>query len=87
MKEVIAAAVVAVIVSFGFHLAERSDNSAAPEVEAKESVAQRVQRTGVLRCGYNVNPPMLVADANTGEITGFTPDIVNRMAELMHLKV
>jgi ABC-type amino acid transport substrate-binding protein len=53
----------------------------------KESTYDRVMRTGKIRCGYNIEPPMLEMDPNTGKMSGATVDIVERIAKLMSLEI
>lgn len=54
---------------------------------AGESAFDRVLRTGVIRCGYYVFPPITKRDVNTGELSGFSVDFMNRLAERAALKV
>lgn len=56
-------------------------------IKTKESVFDRVMRTGKIRCGYNTEPPMLDIDPNTGEVFGATVDIVERIGKLMSLDI
>jgi ABC-type amino acid transport substrate-binding protein len=44
-------------------------------------------RTGVMRCGYNIWPPAVQVDANTGAVGGIIPDMVEYAAKAMNLKV
>jgi len=53
----------------------------------KESSFDRVMRTGVIRCGYYVFPPMTYRDPNTNEMSGFSVDMMNRLAERASLKI
>ncbi len=53
----------------------------------KESAFDRIMRTGVIRCGYYVFPPIMNKDANTGEMSGITYDFMNNLAERAGLKV
>ncbi len=57
----------------------------APSV--KETAFERVMRTGVLRCGYYVFPPVTQRDLNTNELSGFAVDLTNRLAANAGLKV
>jgi ABC-type amino acid transport substrate-binding protein len=51
------------------------------------SVLDRVQKSGILRCGYNIEEPDLQVDPNTGKIFGIAPDVVERMVQLLGWKV
>lgn len=53
----------------------------------QESVYDRVIRTGVLRCGYVVYPPAVIQDPNTKALSGIYPEVVEKMAKLLSLKV
>ena len=53
----------------------------------KETAYERVIRTGVLRCGYATWPPNVMVDANTGEISGIIPELVEYAAKSVNLKV
>jgi ABC-type amino acid transport substrate-binding protein len=55
--------------------------------QASESSYDRVMRTGVIRCGYYVFPPVTKMDVNTKQLTGFSVDFMNRLAERAGLKV
>jgi len=52
-----------------------------------ESVYDRVSRTGILRAAYIVYPPYLSKDANTGEISGISADVMHRVAEDLGLRL
>ncbi|MDD5587048.1 MAG: transporter substrate-binding domain-containing protein [Alphaproteobacteria bacterium] len=53
----------------------------------KESGYARVLRTGTLRCGYLLAPPLVAADPNTGALSGMNIDYVTKMAETLGLSV
>ncbi|NTU77367.1 MAG: amino acid ABC transporter substrate-binding protein [Alphaproteobacteria bacterium] len=53
----------------------------------KESVYERVLRTGTLRCGYAVWPPFIMKDPNTGVISGAEIDYLNEVGKALNLKV
>lgn len=56
-------------------------------VKLKETAAERVVRTGVLRCGYATSPPVLVKDPNTGKLQGSDVEIMNAIGQKLGLKV
>lgn len=84
MKQVVLAVVVAVLASVVTFKVLGPDVGA---VQVKESAAERVVRTGVLRCSYGASPPNLSVDPNTKALSGPTKDIVERMAKELELKV
>lgn len=53
----------------------------------KESVYERVMRTGTLKCGYYPWPPFFEVDANTGEISGMMAELAESVGELLDLKI
>ncbi|MDD3181665.1 MAG: transporter substrate-binding domain-containing protein [Alphaproteobacteria bacterium] len=53
----------------------------------QETTYDRVIKSGKLRCGYVVYPPSTIKDPNTGAITGFSADIINKLASDLGLKV
>ncbi len=56
-------------------------------VEAKESVYERVLRTGAIRCGYHVWEPFLTKDINTGVLGGIYYDYLNALGRVLTLKI
>lgn len=53
----------------------------------KESAFERIVRTGVIRCGYYVFPPVTYRDPNGGALSGLSVDTMNYIAERASLKV
>ncbi len=53
----------------------------------KESVYERIMRTGTIRCGYYVFPPALQIDPKTGEKTGLFVDLFEKIAANLSLKI
>jgi ABC-type amino acid transport substrate-binding protein len=52
-----------------------------------ESAFDRVLRTNTLRCGYYVYPPATYRDPNTGKLSGFSVDMMERIAARAGLKI
>lgn len=83
MKNIIISAIVAAAISLLV-----VQNYAKPTNAAKtETALERIERTKTLRCGYAIEPPMTMVDANTGKVYGVIPDIVEKIAEYMNWKV
>lgn len=61
--------------------------SPAFAADSKESAYGRIMRTGTIRCGYFLFPPMSVRDAQTGKMSGISVDIFNKLGENLSLKV
>lgn len=53
----------------------------------KESAYDRVMRTGTIRCGYWVFPPLLIRDANTNKMSGAYVDYVEALGKALDLKI
>lgn len=64
-------------------------SSSSPSLLAlkSKSAADRILKTGVLRCGYFVLDGQLNKDINTGELSGPIYDIINAMARNLSIKV
>jgi polar amino acid transport system substrate-binding protein len=52
-----------------------------------ESAYDRVIKTGTLRCGYAISPPILTKDANTGTLSGWNRDVVEALVKELGLKL
>ncbi len=55
--------------------------------ERAESAYQRVMRTGVLRAGYFIEPPLTMKDPNTGKLSGIVVDLTEALARDLNLKL
>lgn len=53
----------------------------------KESVYDRVMRTGTIRCGYALWNPSLMKDPNTGQFSGIIYDYVEALGTALNLKI
>lgn len=53
----------------------------------KESVYDRVIKSGTIRCGYFPFPPVLTKDPNTGEFSGIFYDYMNELGKSLSLKI
>ncbi len=79
IKTIILSAIVAIIASFAI-LSEDGTSK-------NKSVFNRVMESGKLRCGYVITTPALLKDANTGELSGISYDLVNEMGKNLDLEV
>ncbi len=64
-----------------------ASGATTPAPVTKESVYDRVERTGTIRCGYISWPPFLIKDANTGKVSGIFVDYLEALAKNLHLKI
>lgn len=83
MKNIIVPILLAVIVAY---LTVQLVNPAT-EPDKSETAFDRVVRTGTIRCGYFLFPPLAMKDPNTNDLTGITVDIFNRLGKNLNLKV
>jgi polar amino acid transport system substrate-binding protein len=74
----LAAAVIAGGVSF------YRAQTTAPEIQ---SVYDRIMRSHEIRCGYVNYPPLLMKDPNTGKFSGIGAEIMERAAQILHVKL
>jgi len=61
--------------------------SPQPPLSAKETAYERVMRTKTLRCAYSVWRPFFSKDPNTGEISGVVPELFDKAAQDLGLKI
>jgi ABC-type amino acid transport substrate-binding protein len=59
----------------------------APQTAPRETAFERVTRTGVLRCGYFIFPPIFMRDPNTNTLSGLSVDMMTEMAKNAGLKI
>lgn len=54
---------------------------------AKQSVSERIQRTGEIRCGYSVWAPLFALDPNTKAMSGIFYDLMEEAAKRLAVKI
>jgi len=59
----------------------------AQTAPVKETRLEQIKRTGVLRCGYMVWPPMINKDPNTGAMSGMNVDFWEEIGKQMGIKI
>jgi len=79
--------IVLVLIVFGAWCVSRFHTKAVTPTPQQTSVLDRVQKSGVLRCGYVSFDPYLKKDPNTGKITGVTVDYLEQTAARQGLKI
>ncbi len=84
-KTILISAVVGLCAAFIGVKAFAPDNVAS--VTQEESVYDRVMRTGVLRCGYYVFPPVTYRDPKTDELSGASVDIMETIGRRAGLTI
>lgn len=58
-----------------------------PSTQPSQDTYDRVQKTGVLRCGYVSYPPGLTKDPRTGQVSGIFPDVLREIGQNLGFKV
>lgn len=53
----------------------------------KESVYDRVVKSGVIRCGYGISAPWILKNAETGQMEGVAVELMEAVAKTLDLKV
>jgi len=61
--------------------------SPAQTTSTKETRLEQIKRTGVLRCGYIIWPPVMMKDANTGKMSGLSFDLFEEIGKELSVKV
>jgi polar amino acid transport system substrate-binding protein len=82
----IIAAVVAAVVAVGVSRFSSPAPIGAPR-PAEKGTLERVLSSGVIRCGYVVYPPNLIVDLETKKVSGIFPEVLEKAAENLGLKV
>lgn len=80
IPSIITAALVALLVVFLIP-------SHSTQSQIKETAAERVLRTGILRCGYTAWDPILKVNPNTKEISGLAYDAIEATAKYLGVRV
>jgi ABC-type amino acid transport substrate-binding protein len=75
-------AAIALLISYTKPPAPSTDKPAT-----EETTFQAMQRSGVLKCGYYLFPPMVMRDPNTKELSGLAVDLMNYIARQASIKV
>lgn len=88
MKSLFLPAFIAAIIAFATAKLTAPQTSAGPSnTPQKESAYARVMRTKTLRCGYVLWPDSTDKDPNTGQLTGWVPDITEQLGKKLGLKI
>lgn len=78
---------VAFAAGYGYHTYKDLSQGQGPHPAKAETTYQHVLRTGEIRCGYAVWPPVLIKDPNTAALSGIFYDYVEALGRAMHLKI
>lgn len=84
MKNIISI-LVAVLLSVGVSYFLFGKNTVI--ADKKETAWERILRTNTIRCGYYVYPPVTMRDPNTNELSGFSVDMMNKIAKRAGFKI
>jgi len=72
---------------FYAHPEERAAASVSKDSTQKESVYDRVMRTGTIRCGYLTYSDWLAKDPQTGKLNGMFVEVMDEVSRLTNLKI
>jgi polar amino acid transport system substrate-binding protein len=64
-----------------------SQHYSASVPKEQQSVYDHVMQSHTIRCGYVNYPPLLSKDPNTGSFSGIGVDIMQRVADILHVKL
>jgi polar amino acid transport system substrate-binding protein len=86
LAEIALAALIGAVVALGLARVGAGPVPMATQ-SPKETVYQRVMRTGTLRCGYFLWPRVFERDPNTGAFSGLYHDVVEEVGRQLSLKI
>ena len=81
---------VVVVISFVVALVTAYYFSSSPKLGSgtkKETVYERIVRTGAIRCGYTSWDPIFFVDSKTGEKRGIFHDVMEEVGQRLNLKI
>jgi polar amino acid transport system substrate-binding protein len=84
---IVIAAIVAALVAFGTIKFTGGGTGGQRQGAANVGTLEKALSSGVIRCGYVPYPPGLIKDPNSGQISGIFPEVLEKAAENLGLKV
>lgn len=78
---------VATTIAASYFISPKGQPSPVAESVAVEKAYDRVMKTGVLRCGYYVFPPVIIRDLKTSQLSGLSVDMMERMLKTAGIKI
>jgi ABC-type amino acid transport substrate-binding protein len=85
MKQAFLTIAIAAVVSYS--MVSFAGSSSTSVTAQKESVYDRVMRTGTIRCGYYLAEPYTMKDLKTGQLSGIWYDYVEALGKELNLKI
>jgi polar amino acid transport system substrate-binding protein len=87
ISNLVLAAVIAAVVTLGtLKIIGTGPTTSTTTLPAKGTL-EKVLSSGVIRCGYVVQPPNFIKDPQTKKISGIFPDVLEKAAAALGLKV
>ena len=86
LSNIVVAAIVAAAVALGTAKYTANHGTAGMAPAAKGTL-EKVLSTGVIRCGYVVQPPNFIKDPETKKISGIFPEVLEKAAGILGVKV
>ncbi|HAX90887.1 MAG TPA: hypothetical protein DCY07_01580 [Rhodospirillaceae bacterium] len=65
----------------------KTGQNGSTTVEKPEGVYERIMRTKTIRCSYQIWPPFLTKDPNTGKMSGVYVDLIERLGRDLGLTI
>ena len=87
MKLANLALIVALSAVTAFGVVKVATPTAQNPAAAKETRLEQIKRTGVLRCGYMIWPPVVVKDPNTGKMSGLAVELLEEIGKQLNVKI
>ncbi|MDX2027528.1 MAG: transporter substrate-binding domain-containing protein [Alphaproteobacteria bacterium] len=87
MKNIIVSAIVAACVAWATFFFVGKSTTPVETQTSSDKFLDRVEKSGELRCGYVNNPPFVILDPNTHEVSGIMVDLTAKIGELTGWKV
>jgi polar amino acid transport system substrate-binding protein len=87
MRNLLTTILVSLVIAIGVHVfwpkpAVVTSSSVTIDAKQEESLLERIQRTGAVRCGYTPWPPFWEVDANTNQSKGLTKELSDKFFQL-----
>lgn len=79
--------VLALILSIFSIYTHRWSRQTSPNAPPVPSILARMEQNGRIDAGYGVYPPYTIEDPNTKNVTGFSVDLIERIAQDLNVKV
>lgn len=88
MKKVALLVIIVALIAFGIGILFQSGCNQQPTTQEKrESLYEKVLRTGKIQCSYAPYPPYCIKDPNTGSMSGIFVEVLEKIGEKLELDI